>query len=97
LLLPEASSFVLREKETLMATRPNLFHFRSKTAKELCGFTNEPNGERLPAKFGPWTGIGVIRADQVPPHGLSRSAIEEGITTNGYQLYRKKAAAGGNA
>ena len=46
-----------------------------------------------PGKFAPWTGIGVLRPDQVPPHGLRREAIESGIAENGYQLWRTKKAA----
>jgi hypothetical protein len=34
--------------------------------------------------------VGVLRADQTPPHGLSRSAIDSGIRTAGYQLCRNK-------
>jgi hypothetical protein len=73
-----------------MQAKSNLFHFRSKVSEGLCGFTHEPKGDQLPAKFGPWAGIGVVRGDQVPPHGLSRAAIESGIAANGYQLYRRK-------
>ena len=74
-----------------MTASTNLFMFRSGTSDALHGFTAEPAGERLPQKFGPWAGIGVVRPDQVPPHGLGRDAIETGIATNGYQLWRKKA------
>jgi hypothetical protein len=73
-----------------MSSKSNLYLFRSKTSAGLCGFTAEPAGDRLPQKLGPWAGIGVLRGDQAPPHGLSRSAIESGITANGYQLFRKR-------
>lgn len=76
-----------------MAAKSNLFMFRSEKSAALHGFANEPAGDRLPRKFAPWTGIGVVRPDQIPPHGLRRDAIETGIAANGYQLWRKKKSA----
>lgn len=73
-----------------MADSSNLFIFRSETSAALHGFAAESKGSRLPKKFGPWAGVGVVRADQRPPHGLRREAIESGIALNGYQLWRKK-------
>ena len=73
-----------------MFAAQNLYMFRSATSDDLCCFSRDARGDGLPGKFAPWTGIGVVRADQVPPHGLSRKAIESGIDTNGYQLWRKK-------
>ena len=74
-----------------MAAKSNLFMFRSETSAALHGFSAESAGNRLPQKFGPWAGVGVVRPDQLPPHGLRREAIESGIAANGYQLWRKKA------
>lgn len=72
---------------------PNrLFMFRSGSKDLLFGFASDARGGKLPEKFGPWTNVGVIRGDQKPPHGLSRSAIETGIAENGFQLWRKKAS-----
>ena len=68
----------------------NIFMFRSRTMEGLCGFSRNPQGARLPEKFAPWIGFGVVRTDQQPPHGLSRDAIESGIAANGYQLWRPK-------
>jgi len=76
-----------------MAAKSNLFMFRSSKSGLLHGFATDPAGDRLPQKFAPWTGIGVVRPDQVPPHGLRRDAIELGIAENGYQLWRKKKSA----
>ena len=73
-----------------MAAKSNLFMFRSEKSAALHGFAMDPAGDRLPPKFAPWTGIGVVRPDQNPPHGLRRDAIETGIAANGYQLWRKK-------
>ncbi len=75
-----------------MATPHNLFMFRSTTSETLWGFDADSGGEHLPEKFGPWTGIGVMRADQAPPRGSSRPSIESGIAANGDQLWRKKKA-----
>jgi hypothetical protein len=74
-----------------MISRSNLYMFRSKTAPDLSCFCRDPKGDGLPAKFAPWTALGVLRRDQDPPHGLSRSAIESGIDENGFQLCRTKA------
>lgn len=76
-----------------MAAKSNLFMFRSGKSDALHGFAADPAGDRLPQKFAPWTGIGVVRPDQLPPHGLRRDAIESGIAENGYQLWRKKKSA----
>ena len=73
-----------------MTAKSNLFMFRSEKSAALHGFAVESAGDKLPQKFAPWTGIGVLRPDQVPPHGLRRAAIESGIAQNGYQLWRKK-------
>jgi hypothetical protein len=73
-----------------MTAKSNLFMFRSEKSAALHGFAMESAGVSLPQKFGPWAGVGVVRPDQVPPHGLRREAIETGIAQNGYQLWRKK-------
>jgi hypothetical protein len=73
----------------------NLFMYRSAKSSELYCFSADPKGVGLPEGFSPWTMFGVVRPDQVPPYGLSRKAIEAGISANGFQLWRqkKKAAA----
>ena len=68
----------------------NLFMFRSGKTASLHGFSAQSGGENLPRKFAPWTGIGVLRPDQTPPHGLRREAIESGVAENGYQLWRTR-------
>lgn len=76
-----------------MTESSNLYMFRSSTSVQLHGFASESSGALLPAKFGPWAGIGVLRPDQTPPHGMKRAAIEEGVAKLGYQMWRKKAKA----
>ncbi|MBI2719103.1 MAG: hypothetical protein HY245_11550 [Rhizobiales bacterium] len=73
-----------------MAESANLYMFRSAKSEDLRGFSRSSQGAGLPAKFAPWTGFGVVREDQAPPHGLPRQAIEDGIKANGYQLWRRK-------
>ena len=73
-----------------MTASSNIFMFRSEKSAALHGFAMESAGGPLPPKFGPWIGVGVVRPDQRPPHGLRREAIETGIAANGYQLWRKK-------
>jgi hypothetical protein len=73
-----------------MSTPGNIFMFRSDKAAGICGFSGESKGTALPAKFAPWTGFGVVRADQRMPHGFSRDTIEAAIDTEGYQLWREK-------
>jgi hypothetical protein len=85
-----AALFSFVQRKTVMTAKSNLFMFRSEKSAALHGFAMESAGVSLPQKFGPWAGVGVVRPDQVPPHGLRREAIESGIAANGYQLWRKK-------
>jgi hypothetical protein len=73
-----------------MTGNSNLYMFRSTKAPDLRCFSPSSQGGGLPEKFAPWTALGVLRRDQEPPHGLSRKAIETGVKSNGYQLWRSK-------
>jgi hypothetical protein len=73
-----------------MPAQHTIYLFRSGASVNLFGATNEADGQRLPPKLAPWTGIRAIRPDQTLPHGLPRQAIESGIAANGYQLFRTK-------
>jgi hypothetical protein len=77
-----------------MDINTNIYMYRSGKAPELSCFSRGAKGEGLPEKLAPWTAYGVLRADQTPPHKLSRKAIETGIDENGYQLYRSRTKAG---
>lgn len=68
----------------------NLFIFKSDFRKELRAFTNEGSGGKLPKRFGPWIGIGVVRTEKSPPYGLPRDVIEKAILDNGFQMWRIK-------
>ena len=85
-----AAAHIVRNWSNRMAAYLNLYMFRSTKSEGLCGFSRNSSGQDLPDKFAPWQGFGVVRNDQQPPHGLSRKAIETGIDTNGYQLWRSK-------
>jgi hypothetical protein len=73
-----------------MSVKYNIYLFRSGASANVFGVTNQADGERLPPQLAPWTGVRVIRPDQALPHGLPRKAVESGIATNGYQLFRNK-------
>jgi hypothetical protein len=73
-----------------MADIGNIYMYKSGKSKSLFCFSLSPKGSGLPDGFAPWTSFGVVRSDQKPPHGLSRKAIESGISANGYQLWRDK-------
>jgi len=67
-----------------------LFMFASRTNPDLRGFAGEPTGGRLPEKYGPWDPTGVVRPERAPPHGFSRTTIEQAIKSTGFQLWRLK-------
>lgn len=68
----------------------NLFYYSSGKTKGLYCFTGHADGGGLPEQFSPWAALGVLRPDQRPPHGISRSLLEAGVRKNGYQLLRSK-------
>ncbi|CEJ13510.1 hypothetical protein BN1110_03829 [bacterium YEK0313] len=70
-----------------------LFMFKSGAKPGLFSFAADGRGTKLPERLGPWTSYGVVRPEERPPHGMSRNAIEAGISEHGFQLWRKKEAA----
>jgi hypothetical protein len=67
-----------------------IFIFKSDTSPNLRAFSDDQEGEKLPAQFRPWHAVGVVRPDSVPPHNLDRDRIEASINSNGFQLWRVK-------
>ena len=67
-----------------------MFIFKSEGKSHLRAFTGDPGGQQLPAKFGPWFAIGVIREDKAPPYNLKRDVLEQAIAGHGFQLFRMK-------
>jgi hypothetical protein len=68
-----------------------IYIFKSDAGTGLSAFAGDPEGSKLPNQFRPWHAVGVIRAENAPPHNLSRDAIEKAINSDGYQLWRVKA------
>lgn len=73
-----------------MANTGNLYVYASKKKAGIYCYSAYQSDVGLPATLSPWLGIGVLRPDQVIPHGLSRQDVESGIRAKGYQLWRKK-------
>jgi len=70
-----------------------IYIFKSDTRKELRAFAGDLAGSKLPQQHGPWTAIGVVRAEADPPHNFSRMKIERAIDREGFQLWRLSAKA----
>jgi hypothetical protein len=69
-------------------TPMRMYIFKSETTKDLRAFAGDPAGAKLPGSHAPWTATGVVRADEPPPHTLSRETIEKAIESKGFQLWR---------
>jgi hypothetical protein len=65
--------------------------FKSQPKPELRAFTSDQSGNTLPQQFAPWHVTGVVTEEKKPPFNLSRSAIEDAIKKQGFQLWRMKA------
>ena len=65
-----------------------MYIFKSETTKDLRAFAGDPAGAKLPGNHAPWTATGIVRADEPPPHTLSRETIEKAIESKGFQLWR---------
>ena len=66
--------------------------FKSETTRDLRAFAGDQGGTKLPGHHAPWTVTGVVPAEAVPPHKLSREKIEQALETEGFQLWRLKVA-----
>jgi hypothetical protein len=67
-----------------------MFIFKAEGQRGLHAFATDPGGQQLPAKFGPWHAIGVVREDKEPPYNLDRQVIAQNIESQGFALFRKK-------
>jgi hypothetical protein len=65
-----------------------LFIFKSEGNRRLHAFAPDLGGGQLPSRLGPWTAVGVVRADKDPPYRMSRQVIEKSIVDQGFQLYK---------
>lgn len=61
--------------------------FQSTTAPDLRGFTDEPQGERLPSESGPWMLVRRIEPDEEWTLDVSRAVVAAGILENGFFLW----------
>jgi hypothetical protein len=67
-----------------------LFMFTSQARQDLHAFAGDESGTKLPAKYGPWGLTDTLNSRETPPHKFSRRAIENAISTDGFQLWRMK-------
>jgi hypothetical protein len=67
-----------------------IYMFSSEVSPNLYAFAGDPSGSKLPESHAPWTGAGLIKSDQHPPHRFSRAKIEAAIKLSGFQLWRLK-------
>lgn len=65
-----------------------IFIFKSDANPDLCAFSGDLAGLKLPSQFKPWRAVGAIAPDRDPPYKLSRDVIEAAINTRGFQLFR---------
>jgi hypothetical protein len=65
-----------------------IYIFKSETRKELRAFAGDLMGSKLPKQHGPWSVTGIVAPDRPPPHRFERTAIEEAIEGEGFQLWR---------
>jgi hypothetical protein len=77
--------------EDLAANRDGamrIFIFKSEASPELCAFSGDLAGLRLPDQFKPWRVVGAVAPHQDPPYKLPRDVIEAAINGPGFQLFR---------
>ena len=65
-----------------------IFIFKSDASPDLCAFSGDLAGLKLPSQFKPWRAVGAVAPDRDPPYKLSRDVIEAAINTRGFQLFR---------
>src|SRR6266508_2324610 len=65
-----------------------IYIFKSEARKGLQAFAGDLAGSKLPPQHGPWTATGAIGPEKAPPYKFSRTAIEEAIEAQGFQLCR---------
>jgi hypothetical protein len=60
--------------------------FKSATAPDLHGLTDDPTGEMLPVEHGPWVLVQQIASDEEWTFPISRAVLAAGILDNGFVL-----------
>jgi hypothetical protein len=67
-----------------------LYIFKSGVNSKLYAFAGDLSGDKLPEQFRPWHVVGVVAAENDPPHRLPRGDIERAINDHGFQLWRRR-------
>ena len=67
-----------------------IFAFASETHQGLHAFAGDKVGSRLPSVAGPWRLLFGSAPGSHLPHGISRTAMERAIRTEGFQMWRLK-------
>lgn len=70
-----------------------IFAFMSETRPGLHAFAGDKAGSRLPHRVGPWRLLFGSGSGTHLPHGISRTAMEQAIRTEGFQMWRLKTEA----
>ena len=67
-------------------------YFRSTKRPDLMAFTGDSSGAALPTEDGPWQFVRTVNPDTEGWTGaVDRSAVETGVTLNGYYLFESDA------
>ena len=61
--------------------------FQAENSPGLRGFTDTPEGDKLPADFGPWTLVRRVKPDEEWDLNISRAIVAAGILENGFYLH----------
>jgi hypothetical protein len=61
--------------------------FQAQNSPGLRGFTDTPDGEKLPAEDGPWTLVRRIEPDEEWDLDISRAVVAAGMIENGFYLH----------
>jgi hypothetical protein len=66
-------------------------YFRSESRPALRAFADDRSGARLPAESGPWRFVRAIDPSEGWTGAVDRSAVEAGVTVNGFYLVESEA------
>ena len=61
--------------------------FQSDTNPHLCGFTDNSDGDKLPAESGPWTFVRRVYSDEPWTFDVGPAIVSAGILENGFLLW----------
>jgi hypothetical protein len=73
-----------------MTGSATIYLYRSAKTEGLFCFSTDPKPDSLPQKLSPWRRFGLVKPNEMLPHGLDRETIMPGIQEHGYQMYRRK-------